>query len=70
MTTFLQVIGYIALAAIILALFDMIYSKHFRWLNGYHAWTGKKGVHKKRRSREFRDVLPEPQTPYDEGEQT
>ncbi len=44
MTTFFQAIGYIALAVITLALFDMIYFKHFRWHNGYQAWTGKKYV--------------------------
>jgi hypothetical protein len=71
MNTFFQAVGYIALSLFVLALLDMLYFKHFRWTAGYQAWTGKKGVHKRRgprkRNQEYRDVLPEPPTPHEGG---
>jgi hypothetical protein len=77
MTTFFQVVGYAALAIITFALFDMIYFKHFRWRNGYQAWTGKKfvsrysGPRKKKEPRVVKEVLSNKiYTPYDEEEQT
>jgi len=78
MTTFFQVVGYAALAIITFALFDMIYFKHFRWRNGYQAWTGKKfvsrysGPRKKKALHEAGEAVDGVGSgaPYYEGEQT
>jgi hypothetical protein len=44
MTTFLQISGIVFWLCMIAVFVDIMYTRHYKWLNGYHALTGKKFV--------------------------